>query len=224
MNRPALGSFPSEQWANVIKDGLLSVAPKGTPHLFTQMCGSCANEGALKAAFMAYRARERGENQAFTEQELSSCMKNQAPGAPELSALSFKTAFHGRLFGSLSLTRSKAIHKIDIPAFDWPAVSFPQLKYPLEEHKAENAEVEARVLAQVEQVIIEQKKTKPVAALIVEPIQAEGGDNHASPNFFNALRTLTKDHGGQFFCSHEPLTINLCAQWTDELGHSLHDY
>ncbi|KAK4050167.1 4-aminobutyrate transaminase [Microbotryomycetes sp. JL201] len=195
MNRPALGSFPSASWADIIKDGLLSVAPKGTPHLFTQMCGSCANEGALKAAFMAYRARERGEDQSFTAEELSSCMKNQAPGAPELSALSFKTAFHGRLFGSLSLTRSKAIHKLDIPAFDWPAVAFPNLKYPLEEHKAENAEVEARVLAEVERTILEQKETKPVAALIVEPIQAEGGDNHASSNFFNALRTLTKDHG-----------------------------
>ena len=37
-----------------------------------QMCGSCANEGALKAAFMAYRARERGESgtQDFTPEEV----------------------------------------------------------------------------------------------------------------------------------------------------------
>lgn len=36
------------------------------------MCGSCANEGALKAAFMAYRARERGESgtQDFTPEEV----------------------------------------------------------------------------------------------------------------------------------------------------------
>lgn len=106
------------------------------------MCGSCANEGALKAAFMAYRARERGESgtQEFTPEEvrpssfpvsqrtsksltaptlhwqLSSCMKNASPGTPDLVAMSFKHGFHGRLFGSLSLTRSKAIHKV-IPAF-----------------------------------------------------------------------------------------------------------
>lgn len=177
--------------------GLLSVAPAGTPHLFTQMCGSCANEGALKAAFMAYRARERGQEkvEGFTPDELSSCMKNQAPGAPTLSAMSFTTAFHGRLFGSLSLTRSKAIHKLDIPAFDWPAVQFPQLRYPLSEFAAENAEAEARSLAEVEATIKEWKIKAPVAALIVEPVQAEGGDNHASPAFFNALRTLTKEHG-----------------------------
>ncbi|GAA5881525.1 hypothetical protein JCM16303_005692 [Sporobolomyces ruberrimus] len=198
MNRPALGSFPNAEWSRTINEGLLSVAPKGTPHLFTQMCGSCANEGALKAAFMAYRARERGEasQEGFSADELSSCMKNATPGTPDLVALSFKSAFHGRLFGSLSLTRSKAIHKLDIPAFDWPAVSFPKVKYPLEEYEAENAESESRAIAEVEECIVEwAKKGKKVAALIVEPIQSEGGDNHASPNFFKALRTITREHG-----------------------------
>lgn len=148
---------------------------------------------------MAYRARQRGQAgvEGFTEEEMSSCMKNAAPGAPELSALSFKTAFHGRLFGSLSLTRSKAIHKLDIPAFDWPVATFPALKYPLDEFRSENAETEARALHEVEQIIKKWAKTKPVAALIVEPVQAEGGDNHASASFFKALRTLTKEHGSE---------------------------
>jgi len=35
-----------------------------------------------------------------------------------MSILSFTSAFHGRLFGSLSATRSKAIHKVGVPAFD----------------------------------------------------------------------------------------------------------
>lgn len=39
-------------------------------------------------------------------------MKNATPGTPDLVAMSFKSGFHGRLFGSLSLTRSKAIHKV----------------------------------------------------------------------------------------------------------------
>lgn len=33
-----------------------------------------------------------------------------------------------------------------------------------------------------------------MAALIVEPIQSEGGDFHASPAFFRALRALTLKH------------------------------
>jgi hypothetical protein len=77
-------------------------------------CGSCANESAFKAAFMTYRHRQRqssGEPE-FTPEEMSSCMRNAAPGSPDLTVLSFTSAFHGRLFGSLSATRSKAIHKV----------------------------------------------------------------------------------------------------------------
>lgn len=33
----------------------------------------------------------------------------------------------------------------------------------------------------------------PVAGVIVEPIQAEGGDNWASPDFFRGLREITKE-------------------------------
>jgi len=38
----------------------------------------------------------------------------------------------------------------------------------------------------------------PVAGLIVEPIQGEGGDNHASPRFFQELRAITKKKGITF--------------------------
>jgi 4-aminobutyrate aminotransferase-like enzyme len=41
-----------------------------------------------------------------------SCMDNKAPGSPQLAILSFKSGFHGRMLGSLSATRSKAIHKV----------------------------------------------------------------------------------------------------------------
>lgn len=42
-----------------------------------------------------------------------------------LTPLIFILQFHGRLFGSLSATRSKAIHKLDVPAFDWPVCPWP---------------------------------------------------------------------------------------------------
>ncbi len=37
--------------------------------------------------------------------------------------------------------------------------------------------------------------TKPVAAVIIEPIASEGGDKHASPAFFKGLREVTQKHG-----------------------------
>jgi len=97
------------------------------------------------------------------------------------------------LFGSLSTTRSKPIHKLDFPSFSWPAAPFPSLKYPLDKHSKENTQEEDRCLRELERTI----KTWhiPVAALIVEPIQAEGGDNHASPRFFREIRRITKELG-----------------------------
>jgi 4-aminobutyrate aminotransferase/(S)-3-amino-2-methylpropionate transaminase len=194
INRPALGNFPSHDWADVLETGILKVAPKGLDQVFTAMAGSDANETAYKAAFMWRRMKERGgPTVEFTEEEMNSAMNNQSPGASqELSIMSFKTAFHGRLFGSLSTTRSKPIHKLDIPAFDWPQATFPQLKYPLEAHAEENAKAEADSLAEVEHLI--KNYHIPPCAVIVEPIQSEGGDNHASPAFFRGLREITAKH------------------------------
>ncbi|KAL8952445.1 MAG: hypothetical protein Q9222_001636 [Ikaeria aurantiellina] len=191
INRPALGNFPQHDWASILETGILRVAPKGLNQVFTGMSGSDANETAYKAAFMWKRRQERGSADAeFSADEISSSMNNQSPGSPHMSIMSFKSAFHGRLFGSLSTTRSKPIHKLDIPAFDWPQASFPHLKYPLEQHVEGNAAEEARCLAETEEII--KDFHNPVAAVVVEPVQSEGGDNHASPAFFRGLREITK--------------------------------
>ncbi|KAI9474066.1 MAG: 4-aminobutyrate aminotransferase [Benjaminiella poitrasii] len=187
-NRAALGVSPNKDWLESIERAFMAVAPKGMTNVFTVMCGSCANENAFKTAFMYKAAKRRGDRD-FSVEELESCMKNASPGSPDdLSILSFTQAFHGRLFGSLTTTASKAIHKVDIPAFDWPKAVFPQLKYPLEDHREENAKIEHKALEQVEALIVHAKK--PVAAVIVEPIQSEGGDNHASPDFFRKLQSI----------------------------------
>ena len=179
MNRPALGVMPMQEWPQLVEDSFMKVKPKGLEQVFTMMCGTCANEGAFKAAFMYWMERERKGSGAatFSAEELSSCMKNQAPGSPHLSILSFTGGFHGRALGALSATRSKAIHKVDIPAFDWynmfpcyllmttflisigwlncrPVAPFPQLKYPLANFVKENAAEEARCLAQLEEILV----------------------------------------------------------------------
>lgn len=197
INRPALGNFPQHDWADILESGILSVAPKGLNQVFTGQSGSDANELAYKAAFMWRRQQERGGADVdFSAEDIASSMNNKSPGAPELSIMSFKSGFHGRLFGSLSTTRSKPIHKLDIPAFDWPQAPFPMLKYPLHEHEAENAAEEARCLAETERLIKEWHA--PPAAVVVEPVQSEGGDNHASPAFFRGLRELTTKHNVLF--------------------------
>lgn len=192
VNRPALACFPLTDYAKILEEGILAAAPPGMSKVWTALSGSCANETAYKAAFMYQAAKARG-SMDFTDEELTSVMENKAPGAPDRVILSFSKGFHGRLFGSLSTTRSKAIHKLDIPAFDWPQAPFPELKYPLEEFAKENAAEEEKCLAAFEKIVKSYAPHK-IAAIIVEPVQSEGGDNHASAAFFQGLRDITLNH------------------------------
>lgn len=196
VNRPALGVFPSGDWPKLLEDVLLKVAPKGLNNITTMMCGSCSNENAYKNIFIWYQNKIRGNASGFSQEEQDSSMINKAPGAPPLTILSFKGAFHGRTLGCLSTTHSKYIHKIDIPAFDWPIASFPKYKYPLEENVRDNKAEDDRCLAEVEDLIVQfNKRGTPVAGIVVEPIQSEGGDNHGSNYFFQQLQKIGKKHG-----------------------------
>jgi len=177
---------------------------------------------------MYYKRKEHGEDKDFTPEELTSCMKNETPGSPDLAILSFGKAFHGRMFESLSTTHSKAIHKFDscspckfmadgaVPSFHWTQVPFPQSTYPLEDNMGVNRREEQRTLEVIEKTIREWHA--PVATPIIEPIQSEGRDNHASPGFFRGrVRDITKRNGVMFivdnvqtrvrstgtFCAHE---------------------
>lgn len=191
VNRPCLAYFPQHDWADILETGILRVAPTGLDQVFLSYTGADANEAAFKAAFMWKRQQQRGgRNVDFSEEDLHSTMLNQAPGSPHLSIMSFELGFHGRLFASLSTTRSKAIHKVDIPAFDWPKCPFPELKYPLDEHAIYNQQEEQRCLKEAEAII--QGFPHTVAAVIVEPVQSEGGDRHASVEFFQGLRDITR--------------------------------
>ena len=44
----------------------------------------------------------------------------------------------------------------------------------------------------MESKILEYSTKSPVAGVVVEPIQAEGGDNHASADFFRKLQQICK--------------------------------
>merc|ERR1712142_408388 len=129
----------------------------------------------------------------FTQEELSTVLKHEAPGSPKLSILSFKGAFHGRSVGLLSCSHSRPIQGVDIPTLNWPKADFPKYKYPLHENVRENEAEDARCLARVEELIEHATKDgQPVAGVISEPIQAEGGDNHASDAFFQGVAAICK--------------------------------
>lgn len=203
-SRAALGFVPPKELPDLLDDTFLKVAPKGMTRVQPMLCGSSANENVFKAAFFRMRAKQReAEGRGitdFSEKEMTSCMVNQAPGCTnDLSIMSFSGGFHGRTLGALSCTHSKEIHKIDVPAFDWPTAPFPRLKYPLAENVEYNKAEEKKCLDEVRRIFQTRKdEGRPVAAAIVEPVLSEGGDLHASADFFKGIQKACKDFGSAF--------------------------
>ena len=158
------------------------------------MCGSCSNEVAFKMAMWHYQAKKRGGMDVEpTKIELDSCFCNQLPGSPNLGILSFKSGLHGRLFGTLSATRTNPLFKLDTPAFDWPAAEPPRYRWPLEDNTDYNRAQDDASLADVKSKIDQWREEKgiEVCAVIIEPILSEGGDIHISSYYANKLRELT---------------------------------
>jgi 4-aminobutyrate aminotransferase/(S)-3-amino-2-methylpropionate transaminase len=215
--RPALGIAPPPEWVDLIEGPFMRCAPRGHERVMTVTTGAEAVENALKAAF-AWKARRRRGDRTWTADELSAVMENRQPGIGELKVISFQGGFHGRTLGALSATRSKAIHKLDFPAFDWPVVPFPSNRFPLADHIDDNRAAEARSLELVEDIL--RKAGGTVAALIVEPVQGEGGDRHASAAFFRSLRALTTQYEAAFIVDEVQTGLGATGTfWAHEQWH-----
>ena len=147
--------------------------PDVFPHLFFVAGGSPAVENAMKAAFdwKAQLNRSRGID----------------GGADKI--LHFREAFHGRTGYSLSTTNTEPLKILDFPKFDWPRVSNPKLHFPVDEAAA--AEAEGRSVREIEEAF--DRDPHGIAGILIEPIQAEGGDNHFRGEFLLELRRIADE-------------------------------
>lgn len=214
INRPSQGVTPGMDMVDTMENTLLRVAPKDLTHVQQMMCGACANENAMKAVFSKYNAIRRGSVDP-TPLELETCMDGRAPGSPDdLCIVAFDKAFHGRSIATFAISRSKAMHKFDYPSWNWPTAKFPELKYPLEDHVEENSEEEMRCLEILGNVIRESnEKGLFVAGVITEPIQSEGGDRHASPEFFRGVQAICKHYNASFIVDEVQTGGGAAGNW-----------
>jgi L-lysine 6-transaminase len=128
----------------------------------------------------------------------------------------FREAFHGRSGYTLSLTNTDPVKTDLFPKFPWPRVENPKLRFPV------TPEVEHDVAAAEERALDEVRRAfrdhpDDVAAILIEPIQAEGGDNHFRASFLQALERLA-DQNQCFFIVDEVQTgIGLTGKmWAHE--------
>ena len=107
--------------------------------------------------------------------------------------IAFLGAFHGRSMGSLSLTASKAIQRRGFGPFVPGVYHAP---YPDPYRASSPDAAAAQSLSFIEdQLFTHLVAPDEVAAVVVEPIQGEGGYIVPPPAFLHGLRELTRKHG-----------------------------
>ncbi len=102
--------------------------------------------------------------------------------------IAFGGGFHGRTLMGMALTGKVAPYKAGFGPF--PAEIY-HARYPNPLHGV----TEADALASIEHIFKSDVEPERVAAIILEPVQGEGGFYAASPAFAQALRALCDKHG-----------------------------
>ena len=176
--KPANSDVLSSEMANFAETFHRIAAPEGFDHLFFISGGALAVENALKAAF-DWKVRKN----------LEKGRKSQGS-----QVIHFFKAFHGRTGYTLSLTNTFDPNKTKyFPKFDWPRITAPIMQFPQnEENRLQVLQLELKALAEIEQAF--KDNPNDIAAIIIEPIQGEGGDNHFRLEFFRSLRQVADEH------------------------------
>ena len=113
--------------------------------------------------------------------------------------IAFFGAFHGRSMGSLSLTASKAIQRRGFAPF-LPGVYHAPYPDTYRFNGSADACAEASLAWIRDQIFVHLISPDEVAAIVVEPIQGEGGYIVPPKAFLQGLRELTSQHGIALVC------------------------
>jgi len=108
--------------------------------------------------------------------------------------IAFLGAFHGRSLGSLSLTASKAIQRRGFGPF-MPGVHHAPYPDPYRFNGSADACAAHCLSFLTDQLFVHLAAPDEIAAIVVEPIQGEGGYIVPPPSFLHGLRELTTRHG-----------------------------
>ena len=174
-HKPTLSDVYTDTFAEFVETFSNFGIPEELQHAFFIEGGALGVENALKAAF-DWKVR-----------------KNLAKGKGEKGSkvIHFKNAFHGRTGYTLSLTNTGEHKIMYFPKFDWPRISAPAIQFPLEDNEEQIIAAENKSLEEIKSAL--SQNPDDIAALIIEPIQSEGGDNHFRGEFLAELRTLADE-------------------------------
>jgi L-lysine 6-transaminase len=178
MANPSNSDVYTQQYAQFVSTFGRYGMPDYLPHAFFIAGGGLAIENALKVA-MDWKVQ-----------------KNFAKGYKEekgFKVLHFEKAFHGRTGYTISLTNTSPEKTKWFAKFDWPRVSVPKVTFPLIGDNLNTAiETEEFSINQIKEAFATNKDE--ICAIIVEPIQSEGGDNHLREEFLIQLKSIADEN------------------------------
>jgi L-lysine 6-transaminase len=176
---PANSDIYTTEFAEFVETFARVGMPPYLPHAFFVAGGALGVENALKAA-MDWKVRRN--------------MRRGLAGEKGHQIIHFREAFHGRTGYTLSMTNTADPRKYQYFArFDWPRIDNPRLRFPVDAAEIERVQRdEQRALDQVKAAFRDRRDD--VAAVIIEPIQAEGGDNHFRGEFLAALKSIAHEN------------------------------
>lgn len=188
--------FYTTYFAEFVETLSRTAAPPTHPHYFFVEGGSLAIENGMKVAF-DWKVR-----------------KNLAQGRGALGTqiMHFEQAFHGRSGYSLSVTNTDPAKTLHFPKFPWPRLPNPSMRFPQDDAaRAEVEEREQQALALAERAF--DTHGADIAAILIEPIQGEGGDNHFRPEFLQALRRLADEREALLIFDEVQTGVGLTGSW-----------
>jgi L-lysine 6-transaminase len=188
--------FYTTYFAEFVETLSRTAAPPTHPHYFFVEGGSLAIENAMKVAF-DWKVRH-----------------NLIEGRGELGSqiLHFEQAFHGRSGYSLSVTNTDPAKTLHFPKFPWPRLPNPAMRFPQDAAALDEVqELERLTLAKAERAF--DVHGPDIAAILIEPIQGEGGDNHFRAEFLQALRKMADERGALLIFDEVQTGVGLTGTW-----------
>lgn len=180
VNKITNSDFYSVEMAEFVDTFSRIAIPDYLPHLFLIEGGALAVENALKVAF---------------DWKIRKNIKDGYEWKYAHNVICFKDAFHGRSGYTLSMTNTADLRKtMYFPKFhNWIKVQNPKIKFPITYQNLDDViQAEEEAIARIKRTLYYKEKT--IAAIVIEPIQSEGGDNHFRPQFFKSLQALADEY------------------------------
>jgi len=199
--KPSLSDVYSVEYAQFVETLAQHAIPPHLKYVFFIEGGALAIENTLKTAFDWKVRRNRAKG---------------ISGEKGSQVLHFREAFHGRSGYTLSLTNTDPKKTDYFPKFAWPRVTNPKLRFPVTpEVEKDVVAAEQRSLEEIERAFAD--NPEDIAAILIEPIQAEGGDNHFRPEFLRALQAAARKHECFFIVDEVQTGIGLTGRmWAHE--------